>query len=141
MLHVDRTFTGTRAVQQALAGNDAVYRYCTFADAELEGVHCDGVFIACTFEYIDWYWGLFNTAIFVNCVWQRCAFRGTSFAGCRIVDSRFENCRFLRDNLQAPCSADDTHIYGSQAMQCEGFATLFGEQAASAHTPPDPARR
>lgn len=88
MLNLDRTFVGTRAVQQALADSSAVYRYCTFADAELEGAHCDGVFVACTFEHIDLYWGLFNTAIFVDCTCENCTFRGTSFAG----------CRFLRDN-------------------------------------------
>lgn len=126
MLNVDRTFVGKRAVQQALADSSAVYRYCTFADAELEGTHCDGVFVACTFEHIDLYWGLFNTAIFVDCTCENCTFRGTSFADCRFVDSRFENCRFLRDNLNAPCSADDTRMYGCRAVRCEGFDALFG---------------
>jgi uncharacterized protein YjbI with pentapeptide repeats len=83
------------------------------------------VFLSCTFQDFEWYWGIFNMALFVDCKFERCTFRGTSFAGCRLVDCSFSECRFLPDNLGAACSSSDTGVYGCAAENCVGFKELF----------------
>lgn len=47
--------------------------------------HFDGVFIASTFQDMEWYWGVFNMAIFVGRAIENGVFCDTSFADCRIV--------------------------------------------------------
>ena len=117
--------TGAQAVHKALATEQEYFRYCTFSNASLEGGHFDGVFIACIFKDMEWYWGLFNTAIFVDCTFENCIFRGSSFAGCRIVQSSFEKTRFLKDNLGAPCSSSETSVYDCRVEDCEGVEDIF----------------
>jgi|JI9StandDraft_2_1071091.scaffolds.fasta_scaffold98814_2 uncharacterized protein YjbI with pentapeptide repeats len=113
------------AVKKALAVSGEFFRYCEFSAASLEGGDFDGVFVSCAFKNIEWYWGLFNTTVLIDCEFENCTFRGTSFSGCRIVNCSFKNCRFLRDNLNALCSAPDTRAYGCHAESCEGFDELF----------------
>ncbi len=125
MSHDSATFATTTEVRAALAAGDEVFRYCHFESARLEGGDSDGVFLSCTFQDFEWYWGIFNMALFVDCKFERCTFRGTSFAGCRLVDCSFNDCRFLPDNLGAACSSSDTGIYGCAAENCVGFKELF----------------
>lgn len=125
MPHDSVTFATTKAVEKALAESDEVFRYCHFESAALEGGDSDGVFLSCTFQEFEWYWGIFNLALFVDCKFERCTFRGTSFAGCRLVECEFKNCRFVPDNLGALCAATDTNVYGCSSLNCEGFDELF----------------
>ena len=122
---LSETVNSTQGVKRVLAVNDEFFRYCNFSSASLEGGHFDGVFISCSFKDVEWYWGLFNTAVLVDCVFENCTFRGTSFSGCRIVNCTFKNCHFLRDNLNALCSAPETTVYGCISENCEGFDELF----------------
>ncbi|MBH9578779.1 pentapeptide repeat-containing protein [Inhella proteolytica] len=126
---VSESIVGTHAVRKALAVSDEFFRYCEFSAASLEGGEFDGVYVASSFANIEWYWGLFNIAVLVDCVFENCTFRGTSFSGCRFVNCEFKNCRFLRDNLNGSCTAPDTNVYGCKSVECEGFNELFANQA------------
>lgn len=119
------TFGTSKDAKQALAAHDEVFRYCHFDSLALEGGVSDGVFLSCTFRDFEWYWGIFNLALFVGCKFERCTFRGTSFAGCRLVECSFDNCRFLPDNLGGLCTATDTNVYGCSSQHCDGFDELF----------------
>jgi uncharacterized protein YjbI with pentapeptide repeats len=125
MPQYSETFNSSRTVQKALAVNDEFFRYCEFDSASLEGGHFDGVFVFCHFKNVEWYWGLFNLAVLVDCNFDNCVFRGTSFSGCRFVNCTFSNCQFLRDNLNSLCSATETYVYGSQFHNCVGVNGLF----------------
>ena len=129
MNYLSETFSSSRSVQKALAVSDAFFRYCEFSTALLEGGDFDGVYVSCSFKDVEWYWGLFNLAVLIDCTFENCTFRGTSFSGCRIVNCSFKNCRFLRDNLNASCSASDTAVYECQSENCEGFNALFSIQS------------
>jgi uncharacterized protein YjbI with pentapeptide repeats len=129
MHHESVTFATSKEVKKALAASNEIFRYCHFESAELEGGESDGVFLNCTFQDLEWYWGLFNLALFVECKFERCTFRGTSFTGCRFVECSFDECRFLPDNLGGLCSASETNVYASTAENCEGFNELFSIQA------------
>lgn len=118
-------FAAAGEVRKALAVNDEIFRYCRFETAELEGGDSDGVFLSCTFQDFEWYWGLFNLALFVGCTFERCTFRGTSFSGCRFVECSFIECRFLPDNLGGLCRAPETMLYGCSSTDCVGFDELF----------------
>ncbi|MBM3115651.1 pentapeptide repeat-containing protein [Jeongeupia naejangsanensis] len=122
---LSKKLTSTRAVEKTLTLSDEFYRYCEFSSASLEGGNFDGVFVSCSFKDIEWYSGLFNTAILVDCKFENCTFLGTSFSGCRIVNCNFKNCRFLQDNLNAFCLASQTSLYHCQSENCEGFNELF----------------
>ena len=119
------TFATSKEVRKALAENAAIFRYCHFNNAELEGGDSDGVFILCNFQGFEWYWGIFNLALFVGCKFERCTFRGTAFSGCRFVECSFTECHFLPDNLGGSCSASETNLYGCSSTDCDGFNELF----------------
>ena len=129
MPSLSQTFNTSRAVKKALTASGEFFRYCEFSSASLEGGNFDGVFVSCTFKDIEWYWGLFNTAILVDCRFDNCTFRGTSFSGCRMVECWFKRCRFLRDNLDSSCAASETSVYECRAEDCEGFHALFAKRA------------
>lgn len=128
MLYESQTYREAKQVKDALASHDAVFRYCSFETANLEGGDFDDVFISCEFRDLDFYWGMFNLALFLNCKFERCTFRGTSFAGCLFMESTFADCRFLKDNLAAPCDAPDTKLFACSAENCEGWNELFGNR-------------
>ncbi len=117
----NESFQTTKQVKDALESHDAVFRYCSFESADLEGTGSDGVFLTCEFRNIDFYWSLFNVALFFNCKFERCTFRGAAFAGCRFVECTFSDCRFLRDNLGGLCDARDTKLFDCIAVNCEGW--------------------
>jgi len=113
---------------KVLDGN-SVFRHCDFSGFSVEGGHVDGLFHGCTFSALDWYWGIFNCATFVQCKFSKCTFRGASFPDCRFVECEFLDCRFLPDNLNGNCSAEGARIYDSKAIRCEGAEFLFANVA------------
>ena len=115
---------------KALDGN-SVFRYCAFQGFSVEGGHVDGLFYGCTFEGLEWYWGLFNGCVFVQSKFKSCTFRGTAFPDCRFVECEFIECRFLGDNLGGGCSAEGAAAYDSKATHCEGAEFLFTRAAES----------
>jgi len=111
------------------ADGDNVFRYCEFLRFSIEGGHVDGAFIGCTFEGLDWYWGLFNCCLFVRARFTKCIFRGTSFSDCRFVDCEFLDCQFLEDNLGKGCTAEGPRVYGSTVKRCKGAEFLIANVA------------
>lgn len=87
-----KTLAETQAVHKALTAENEYLHYCTFSNAFLECGHFDGVFIASTFQDMEWYRGLFNMAIFVGRAIENGIFVDTSFADCRIVQFGFKKC-------------------------------------------------
>lgn len=128
MPHASETFAASKEVSSAFAVSDEIFRYCTFESASIDGGGSDGVFLSCTFQDLDWYWGLFNMALFVGCKFERCTFRGASFSGCRFVECSFSDCRFLPDNVGGLCTATDTNVYGCTFQNCEGFNEVFSNR-------------
>lgn len=108
---------------------DNVFRYCEFLRSSIEGGHVDGAFIGCTFEGLEWYWGLFNSCLFVGSQFTKCIFRGTSFPDCRFVDCEFVDCEFLENDLGKGCTAEGARVYGSTAKRCKGAEFLFANVA------------
>lgn len=98
------------------------FKYCEFVGIAPEGGHITADFTDCTFQDVDWYWGLFNIVNFCGCRFVDCTFRGTSFSGCRFVECELLDCRFTKDNLNAECSFDETTAYGCHVSHTEGFA-------------------
>ena len=131
--------------------DDTIFRSCSFANLEIEGSGLDGALIYCTLRDIDWYWGLFNTAIFLCTRFENCTFRGASFMSCRLLECQFIGCHFALDNLGGPCTFEDcsvvectfdkcklildspkgrtvferTRWYGCTQNDCIGFSGLF----------------
>jgi len=106
-------------------GGDHVFRYCEFEDVRLEEsavVNVDGVFLSCKFTNVEMYWTLLNCAIFMDCTFVGCTFRGVSFASCRVVNSSFSNCVFVENNLGSPCRFEETVWYGSTQNGCTGLS-------------------
>ena len=128
MLFESETFRETIQVKKALASYDSVFRYCIFEAASLQGGDFGDTFISCEFRDVEWYWGLFNLALFSNCKFERCTFRGTAFSGCKFVESTFTDCHFVKDNLSASCDAPDTILYACIGQNCEGWNELFQNQ-------------
>jgi uncharacterized protein YjbI with pentapeptide repeats len=97
-----------------------VFRHCDFSGISSEGGDIDSVFIHCTIEHCDWYWGLFNGTICMGVTFKGCTFRGTAFSGCKFVECHFIDCQFVKDNLSADCSFDDITWYGCTQANCPG---------------------
>jgi uncharacterized protein YjbI with pentapeptide repeats len=104
--------------------DDSVLRYCELAVPSVDGGHVGSTFLFCTFRGMDWYWSLFNLAIFVDCKFVGCAFRGASFVGCKFVDCKFEACTFAPDNLQGKCEFNETVWYGCTQKNCTGLGSF-----------------
>lgn len=134
MLYEGETIYETKSVKNALELQGSIFRFCSFESADLAGGNFDGVFLACEFRDVEFYWGLFNLALFVNCDFERCTFPGTSFAGCRLVECTFIQCRFLKDNLGGSCHARDTKLFDCVAENCEGWDELFPQLAPTVHS-------
>lgn len=90
--------------------NDVIFSCCGLRGLEIEGHGIDGALIYCALERVDWYWGLFNAALVARTTFRDCVFRGCSFRGVDFVDGRFENCRFVTDNLGGACDFDDCRL-------------------------------
>ena len=105
--------------------SDHVFRYCEFSNIDTKGGDVDSVFIGCRIENCEWYWGLFNGALFLNVTFKGCVFRGTAFAGSKFIECDFIDCRFIKDNLNADCSFDDIAWYGCTQRNCPGLEQEF----------------
>jgi uncharacterized protein YjbI with pentapeptide repeats len=129
---------------------DAVFRWCNFSQLELEGKMICGALLGCELHEIDWYWGFFNTALLAHTNFKNCIFRGSTFAGSELVRCKFEDCRFVLDNLRGQCTFDrcivvectfnrceivksprgeavfvDSRWYGCRQNECSGFEGIF----------------
>jgi uncharacterized protein YjbI with pentapeptide repeats len=111
--------------KKPVAWSDHIFRYCDFANIAVEGGDVDSVFIGCTIEKCEWYWGLFNGAVFVNVTFRDCTFRGTAFSGSKFVECKFSDCHFIKDNLGSDCSFDDVAWYKCVQENCGLLAGEF----------------
>jgi uncharacterized protein YjbI with pentapeptide repeats len=109
--------------------HDGVARYCKFSAYVHEGAHVDAICVGCSFVDVEWYWGLFNAARFIQCEFVRCSFRGTSFADSTFVECKFEQCQFTTDNLGGGCSNNGSKLYACEANECAGEGVLFSDGA------------
>lgn len=116
-------FDSPRAIGKALRANDA-HRFCVFAHANLDG-SCEGEYQNCTFAQLEWYWSLFNCAVFVGCKFDACTFLGTTFASCCFVECTFNNCKFAANNLGGPCVAPESRFYGCTWADCLGWDDIL----------------
>jgi uncharacterized protein YjbI with pentapeptide repeats len=112
-------------LQKPGSWSEHVFRYCEFSGISTEGGDVDSVFIQCTIENCEWYWGLFNGTICIDVTFTGCTFRGTGFAGCKFVECRFIDCKFLKDNLNADCSFNENVWYGCVQQRCAGLESEF----------------
>ncbi|MGY3265499.1 pentapeptide repeat-containing protein [Lysobacter sp. HA35] len=119
----------TEAAELSKLLNDSVLRYCELAVPSVDGGHVDSTFLFCTLRGIDWYWPLFNLAVFVSCTFTGCSFRGAVFAGCRFVDCRFEECTFGGDNLNGDCEFGESVWYGCTQKNCIGLGGFVPAEA------------
>lgn len=99
--------------------DDQIYRYCSFTDLNIEGFGVSGPLIGCVLQGVDWYWGLFNTAMVSRTTFKNCTFRGTSFMGCRFIECEFEDCRFQLSNLGGPCRFEGCILVDCRLDRCE----------------------
>lgn len=97
------------------------FKYCTFNRLDIEGKEFGGVLVGCVIDGCDWYWTLFNTAIFVNVEFKNCTFRGVSFSGCSFTECQFVGCKFMKNNLGGDCSFNDSRWYACSQSACAGF--------------------
>jgi uncharacterized protein YjbI with pentapeptide repeats len=97
------------------------YKFCNFEDFSIEGGHVDSDFINCTFENIEWYWGMFNIVNFIDCTFNNCIFKGSSFPDCKFVECELNNCQFIKDNLDGDCSFENTKAYSCKVNNTTGF--------------------
>lgn len=119
MLIEHETFSPEVGPPRGRSWDDAVFRWCSFSQLEIEGAVIGGVLLGCELREIDWYWGLFNTTLLSHTSFKNCVFRGTSFSGCEFVACRFEDCRFLLDNLHGPCTFTNCMVVESTLDKCE----------------------
>lgn len=126
MLFESESFHGEKLVNKTLGDSgDSIYRYCELEVASVEGGNFGDTFLSCEFREVDWYWGLFNLALFHKCNFTQCTFRGTTFADCKFVECTFTDCRFIKDNLGGGCSAPGTKLFDCTEQKCEGWNELF----------------
>ncbi|WP_081986398.1 pentapeptide repeat-containing protein [Chitinibacter sp. ZOR0017] len=101
--------------------SEHAYRHCEFELISGEGAQIDSIFYACVFKQCDWYWALFNMAVFVQVRFENCVFRGAAFADCRFVECQFINCQFIPDNLGAPCRFNDSEFFACTQNNSHGL--------------------
>jgi len=111
--------------EEPASWSDHVFRYCEFSNIRTEGGEVDSVFIGCRIENCEWYWGLFNLALFVNVTFKGCVFRGTGFSGSKFIECAFIDCRFIKDNLNTNCYFDGNAWYGCAQSDCPGLEHEF----------------
>jgi uncharacterized protein YjbI with pentapeptide repeats len=97
----------------------AVFRFCEFEDLSIDGNSVDGALLWCQLTNVEWYWGLFNTAVIAQTKFNGCTFRGTSFRSCQFVACEFDRCRFVLDNLASECTFSDCSFVECSFNQCE----------------------
>lgn len=97
------------------------FKFAAFEDVSPEGGLIASDFTTCTFQRIDWYWGLFSSCNFIQCQFKDCVFRGTNFADSRFIECAFTNCQFVKDNLGGECTLEESIAYACKVENCLGF--------------------
>lgn len=97
------------------------FKFCTFENFSIEGGLVAADFNQCSFNKIDWYWGLFSSCNFIDCTFANCTFAGTNFADTRFVDCKISDCVFKKDNLGGECDLSETTSYGCSVENSQGF--------------------
>lgn len=115
-------------LQEPAGWSNNVFRYCEFSGISSDGGEIDSVFVGCTIRNCEWYWGLFNQAIFVRVDFVECSFLGSGFAGVRFVECNFLDCNFRKDNLDGDCYFDDVAWYGCTQNDCTGLSHELGNK-------------
>jgi uncharacterized protein YjbI with pentapeptide repeats len=101
---------------------DDYFKFSQFTDISTDGGHVTSDFANCTFENVDWYWGIFNVVNFVECRFVNCIFRGTSFPDCKFVVCEFVNTQFIGDNLSGRgCDFEGSKAYNCRESNTQGF--------------------
>jgi uncharacterized protein YjbI with pentapeptide repeats len=98
---------------------EAVFRWCNFSQLEIDAGMIGGAMLGCNLREMDWYWGLFNTALLAHTSFKDCTFHGSSFMGCELVRCQFDGCRFVLDNLGGPCSFEDCLVAECTFDRCQ----------------------
>jgi uncharacterized protein YjbI with pentapeptide repeats len=119
MLIEHETFGPETGPPRGCSWDGGVFRWCSFAQLDIEGQTISGALLGCELREIDWYWGFFNVALLSHTTFKNCVFRGASFSGCEFVACRFEDCRFVLDNLSAPCTFEDCIVVETVFDRCE----------------------
>jgi uncharacterized protein YjbI with pentapeptide repeats len=101
--------------------SDAYFKLCAFSGFAMEGQYVSSDFVDCSFQDLDWYWGLFTHSNFVGCRFQDCTFAGTGFPDTRFIDCRFTNCSFVKDEFGRECDLTKTLDYGCKLSDTNGF--------------------
>lgn len=105
----------------AIEWDENYFKFCDFEDISIEGGVISSDFIDCSFKNVEWYWGLFSGANFVNCLFNDCVFRGSSFPDSKFVECSLVNCRFIQDNLATDCDFSQASAYRCSISGGEGF--------------------
>jgi uncharacterized protein YjbI with pentapeptide repeats len=126
MLIEHQEFNRENGPSRSSLWEDAVFRRCNFSQLEIDGQMIGGALLGCELRGLDWYWGLFNTALLAHTSFKNCIFRGSSFAGCEFVQCQFDDRQFALDNLRGPCSFEDCMVIESTFNRCE---IIVDEQA------------
>ena len=104
---------------------EQAFRYCIFESFNEEGSHVTSLFLESTFQNCEWYWALFNCAVFVGVKFEKCTFRGCSFSGCRFVECIFEDCEFTLDSLGKGCNFLESRWYGCKQNRSKGLEGIL----------------
>jgi len=105
----------------SVAWDENYFKFCDFENFSVEGESVCSDFVQCSFTNVDWYWGFFSDANFVNCRFKACVFRGSSFRGTKFVECTLTDCRFVKDNLDGDCDFSEAIAYGCTIDAGEGF--------------------
>lgn len=97
------------------------FKFCDFENFSIEGKTICSDFVNCSFNKVEWYWGLFSGSNFIDCLFTDCTFRGSAFPDSKFVECRFTNCHFLKDNLGEDCDFSKTIAYGCLIEGGGGF--------------------
>ena len=115
-------------LQKPASWSEHVFMYCDFSNINTEGTIIDSLFQGCRFNNCDWYWGLFNSTVFVEVKFEKCKFRGSSFAGCKFVECEFLDCEFAIDSFNEKCTFDKTVWYDCKKERCKDIAGEFNNK-------------
>ena len=103
---------------------DDFFKFCDFVGFSVDGEVVASDFVCCSFNKIDWYWGLFVGCNFISCNFTDCSFAGASFPGTRFVDCKILNCVFIKNNLGTDCDFSETTVYGCSVENTTGFVPI-----------------
>lgn len=116
-----RSVTVSKENVAVIDWDENYFKFCDFENCSVEGGTVCSDFVDCSFNDVDWYWGLFSASNFVKCLFKDCVFRGSSFPDSRFVECTLTNCRFVKDNLDGDCDFSRTVAYSCSIDGGEGF--------------------